>query len=79
MMAADEDLKIHRNEPPHEGEDWQRLHRAAWRADQTWLISRPIVAIASNWKALVGLGILIAWANRPDIMAAFQVLMGVPK
>ena len=73
---ADDDLGIHHKEPPDTPESWQRLHRAAWRADQTWLISRPIVAVVSNWKALAAIVVILAWINRPEIIAAIKTIVG---
>ena len=78
-MMAQDDLDIHRNDPFDDEAERQSLRRAAYRADQTWLISRPIVAIVSNWKALVIALVVIAWLNRPEIMEALQVIAGVAK
>lgn len=74
---SDDDLKIHKSEPPKNEQEWQRFHRAAWRADRAWPIIKPIDAVVSNWKAIVAVVILIAWINSPEIMAAIQTLAGV--
>ena len=73
---ADDDLDIHRREPPETETEWQRLHRAAYRADQTWLISRPIVAVVTNWRALAIIAAVLVWVNKPEIVGAIQVLLG---
>lgn len=76
-MAADDDLNIHKGEAPKDEDEWRRIHRAAWRADQTWPISKPVVAVFSNWKAIIFVMVAIAWLNKPEIVAALTVLTGV--
>lgn len=76
-MATDDDLNIHRSEAPRDEDEWRRIHRAAWRADQTWPISKPIVAVFSNWRAICVVVVAIAWLNKPEIVAALTTLAGV--
>ena len=49
------------------------------RVEKLWMIGGPLVAIAQNWKALATVTVVVAWLNRPGILAAIKTLLGVDK
>jgi len=75
-MAKDDELEKYRTGPPADETAWQKMHRAADRADQTWLVSKPIVAVVGNWRALAVIMAIVLYLNNPKIIAALRVLAG---
>lgn len=65
-----------RKEPPEESE-WHAIWSALEKADKSWIITGPIYAVVSNWKALLVIFAVITWVNSPEILAALKTLMGV--
>lgn len=47
------------------------------RVGLIWPIVRPIHAVVTNWKALALVVGIVAYLNRPEIIAALRVLAGV--
>ena len=74
-----EDYRHYPKVPPETEEDWQRLHQAAERANKTWIVTGPMVAFVTNWKAwLVMLG-FVALMRRSEVIAVVDLLTGVAK
>ena len=69
------DLRGGRREPPDENE-WPGVWAALEKAEKGWLITGPIHAVVSNWKALLAVVVIIAWISRPEIIAAVQTIAG---
>jgi hypothetical protein len=78
-MANDDDLRHFPKVPPESEEDWQRLHRAMFRADRSWIVTGPQVAFVTNWKAWIfGLSML-ALMRRSEVVAVIDMLTGGAK
>ena len=73
-MSDDKD-PTHRSTPPQDDE-WGFLWKAADRANKAWLITGPIYAVASNWKALAAIGAIVVWWNSPKAAAVIAALIG---
>ena len=65
-----------RTTPPETPDEWAFIWRGAERANDAWTITGPIVAIVRNWKTWATCLGLLLWFNRPDVLAALQVIMG---
>ncbi len=76
---ADEDLHRYRKVSPESEEEWQRLHRAADRADKAWIVNAPLVAFAVNWKAWVFAIAMLALLRRTEVIAVLDMLAGTSK
>ena len=70
----DDDLRHYPKAAPETEEDWQRLHRAAYRSDMSWKVTRPMVAFATNWKAWVFLIGLFAALRRTELLAVLDLV-----
>lgn len=76
---ADDDLHIHKDEPPENPQDWQRVHRAVHRTEVTWPLLGPVYAVLSNWKAIaIGLAFIVA-INNPKLINAAKAILEVFK
>lgn len=75
----DDDLRHFPKTAPESEEDWQRLHRAAYRSDRTWIVTAPMVAFVTNWKAWVFALSLIALLRRSEFAAILDMLSGGSK
>lgn len=64
-----------RKEPPEESE-WHAIWSALEKAEKGWIITGPVYAIVSNWKALLVIAAVIVWINSPEIVSALRVLIG---
>lgn len=73
-MAEKKD-KYGRKEPP-EHDEWIDIWHSLEKADRGWIITGPIYAIVSNWKALVVIFLFIAWLNSPDILDFLAFVRG---
>jgi hypothetical protein len=71
---GDDKLKTGRGTPPEDNE-WQGVWDALEKAEKGWIITGPIHAVVSNWRALCVIGAVIGFINRADIMAALEVLL----
>lgn len=76
-MADDKD-KYGRKDPP-EPHEWPAIWRALERSDKGWIITGPIYAVVSNWKALLVIAGVIVWINSPELVAYLSSLMGIEK
>jgi len=74
--VTDEKNRATRDTPPEGPEDHSYIWDTLKKAERSWRVTGPIVAIAENWKALAGVAVVVAWFNRPEILAAFQVILG---
>ena len=72
---SDEDDKYGRKEPP-EPHEWHDIWKSLEKSDKGWIITGPIYAVVSNWKALVVIALLLAWINSPEILNIFSRLRG---
>jgi hypothetical protein len=70
-----DDKKYGRKDPPEHSE-WTDIWDALEKADKGWIITGPIYAVVSNWKALLVIGFVIFAVNSPRIVAAIEALMG---
>jgi len=73
-MSKDDDDAIRRDAP--EGDEWQYLWLGAQRGHKAWMIVGPVHAVVTNWKLILGALAFVAWINRPEILAALDVLTG---
>lgn len=73
-MTKEEDDAIRRDEP--EGDEWSYLWQGAQRGHQSWKVVGPIHAVVTNWKAIAAVVAFVAWLNKPEIVAALDVLLG---
>lgn len=73
---ADDDKRYGRKEPPEEHE-WQYIWRSLEKSDKGWIITGPIYAVVSNWKALAVIVVIIAWLNQPKIIALISEIAGM--
>jgi len=72
----DEDKWTRATPPDPEKDEWQKIWSAIEKAEKSWLITGPIYAIVSNWKALAVVVAAAAWINKPEILQAITVLFG---
>lgn len=66
-----------RRTPPETPEEWAYIWRGAERGHKSWSIAGPFYAFVWNWKALVAGLVFLLWINRPEVLAAIAVLLGV--
>ena len=71
-------IKNERETPP-EDHEWPGIWEALEKAEKGWIITGPVHAVVTNWKALAVVAGVVAWVNRPGIMEALSTLVGVPK
>ena len=69
------DKKSRRNTPPEEDE-WPDVWDAIDKANMSWIITGPIHAVVSNWKALVVIAGVIVWLNNDRIIEAIATIIG---
>lgn len=69
------DLKPGRRTPPDDDE-WPGVWAALEKAEKGWLITGPVHAVVSNWKAIAVVLAVIAWFSKPEIIAAFRIIVG---
>lgn len=72
---ADDDLSGYES-GPIEADERRRMRRDFKRVDALWSTFGPITGVARNWKFWLGMAGILAWLNRPEIMAALQVILG---
>lgn len=65
----------YRRDPPKEDE-WHHIWQAIDKAHKGWVVTGPIYAAVTNWKAWLAITAFIVWMNRPEIIAALSVLIG---
>lgn len=63
-----DDFDPRRKTPPEEHE-WAGIWDALEKADKGWIVTGPIHAVVSNWKALCVIAAIIVFINGPEIMA----------
>ena len=66
-----------RQTPPETPEEWAYIWKASERAHMAWVVVGPVYAFVTNWKFLVAGILFLLWINRPEVLAALSVLMGV--
>ncbi len=76
---SDDDLRHFPKTPPESDEEWQRLHRAGYRSDQSWTVTRPVVALVKNWKAWTILVAVMAALKAGDTQALIEAISGAIK
>ena len=74
-MGDDKDPTQRSSQP--EPDEWGFLWKAADRSNKSWLITGPIYAVVSNWKALAAIGAIVIWWNSPKVTAAIAAYFGV--
>ena len=72
-MGDDDDISTRKNAPDQK--EWPTVWRAVDRANKSWLITGPIHAVVTNWKALGVIGVLVLWLNSPKVIAAVAALL----
>ena len=70
-----DDLKPGRSTPP-EDHEWGGIWKALDRANKSWIVTGPIYAAVTNWKAFAIIVGIVVWLNRPEIVAAIRTLSG---
>lgn len=71
-----EEIKSVRGTPPKE-EEWAGVWSALEKADKGWVITGPIYAVVSNWKALsVTIGVIIV-LNREEVQNLVMAILKV--
>lgn len=76
---ADDDWKHFPKGAPESEEEWQKLHRAVYRADRTWIVTGPQVALVTNWRAWVFAISLFALLRRSEVIALLDMISGAGK
>lgn len=76
MADKNDDDWLTKSGPPEHDEDWVHIRRGVHKAHQSWLITGPLVAVAQNWKALAIVAGVVAWLNKPGILAALKTIFG---
>lgn len=71
----DDDLSVRRT-PAENDDDWKHIWQSVDQARKAWWVVGPIHAVASNWKAILFAGVVIAWLSRDDIREAIAVIIG---
>lgn len=74
-MADKNDERYIRKEPPAESE-WPHIFDGIEKSHKMWLIVGPIHAVASNWKALAVIFLVVAWMNSPEIISFLEQVRG---
>ena len=72
----DEDNIAANHEPPTTPSEWRVIRDGVDKAHKSWVITGPIHAVVTNWKALALVMAVVVYLNRPDIIAALSVLAG---
>ncbi len=71
-----DDLRKGRDRPPTD-EEWVGVWSALEKADKGWIITGPIYAVVSNWKALsVTIGVIIV-INRKEVQDLVLAILRV--
>lgn len=70
-----------RKTPPENENDWGYIWGGAHGGHDVKKspIFKLIIALEKNWKAAAFVVVFVAWVNRPEIVAAIQVLAGGAK
>jgi len=66
-----------RSTPPKTPEEWAYIWRGARWGHASWVIVGPLHAFITNWKAWVAGILFLLWINRPEVLAALSVVLGV--
>lgn len=72
---ADDDYTT-RKSPPEEHE-WPHIWRGIDRAHKSWLITGPLYAAVTNWKAWAIIAAIVAAFNSPEIASIVQIVRGM--
>jgi hypothetical protein len=72
-MGGDKDDFQRRTTPPTK-EEWPHLWDAADKAHKTWLITGPIYAVVTNWRALIVVAVVVVWINARAFLNAFGMM-----
>lgn len=75
----EDDLRHFPKGPPETDEEWQRLHRAAYRSDRSWIVTGPQVAFVTNWKAWIFAISMLLLLRRSEVLAVLDMLAGGAK
>lgn len=70
-----EDKHPGRTTPP-EDDEWSYIWAAAEKAHLSWIVTGPLVAVVSNWKAWAVAVAIYVFIRSPDILAALDTLTG---
>jgi len=73
---ADDPKEYGRTTPPKGPDEWAAVWAAVEKAEKSWLITGPIHAVVTNWRALLVIGVVVLWINNPRIRAALEVITG---
>lgn len=74
-MAGEEHDLQRRTTPPTK-EEWPLVWDAVEKARKTWLISGPIYAVVTNWRALLIVAVVVLWINNPKLLAFLESITG---
>lgn len=74
-MSGDDDLETGRKTPP-EAHEWQGIWAALERANKGWVITAPIYAVVSNWKALALAATVVLMLNGARILEILEAYLG---
>jgi len=74
-MGGDKDDFQRRTTPPTK-EEWPDVWDAVEKARKTWLITGPLHAVVTNWRALIIVAVVVIWLNNPKLIAFLQSITG---
>lgn len=70
-----DDLDRGRDRPPKDDE-WTGIWSAVEKAEKSWIITGPIYAVVSNWRALVVIAGVIVFINKDAVQAFLALALG---
>lgn len=76
-MGHDEDAIASNHEPATTPAEWKAIRDGVDKAHKMWIFGGPIHAVISNWKAILFVGAVVVWINKPGIVEAFKTIAGV--
>lgn len=65
-----------RGKPPDDDDDWLHIWDGVDKAHKSWIVTGPIHAVVSNWKALAVIGAALMALNGPEIIEILQQAVG---
>ena len=70
---------LKRTAPPKNNDEWAHIFEGVDKAHKGWLVTGPIHAVVSNWKALVVILGIFTWFNIPKLSAVLAIITGAVK
>ncbi|MEY1555337.1 hypothetical protein AB3Y40_06845 [Yoonia sp. R2331] len=65
-----------RRKTPPEDHEWPGIWEALEKSNKGWIITGPIHAVATNWKALLVIAGIVLWINSPELVAYLRAVLG---